>query len=110
MKKLLQDCATTEGAKELAARLMPSADVARARAAQKRTTDAKRLVQSKGAPSFGAIRDVQNAVDRAEKGASLSQGELLAIANVLSIEGKQNIFLVQIGKRCKRIRLFYAFF
>lgn len=84
IKKLLQDCATTEGAKELAARLMPSADVARARAAQKRTTDAKRLVQSKGAPSFGAIRDVQNAVDRAEKGASLSQGELLAVANVLT--------------------------
>ncbi len=84
IRGLLADCATTEGAKELAARLTPSADEGRVRHAQRQTSDAKRLVQSKGAPSFGRIIDVQNAVDRAEKGATLSQKELLMAANILT--------------------------
>ena len=83
IRLLLADCALTEGAKELAQRLTPTEDTDDVVRRQRRTTDACRLIRVKGLPTFGMVRDVGPAGERAEKGAVLSPRELLDIANVL---------------------------
>ncbi len=80
---MLCDCAPTEGARELARRLMPSADATVVLRRQRRTTDAKRLTEIKGIPPFGEVTDVSAACERAVKGAMLSTRELLEVARVL---------------------------
>ena len=80
---MLEDCAETKGAKALARSLRPSADTQTVLRRQARTSDARRLADAKGAPSFGHIRDISAACERAEKGAVLSMRELLDVANVL---------------------------
>lgn len=83
IKEMLSDAASTEGAKKTAMNLMPSDDIDTVIVRQKKTTDARRLVENKGMPSFGGIRDIGEACERADKGASLSPSELLNIALVL---------------------------
>ena len=80
---MLEDCAETEGAKAMARGLRPTEDTYTVLRRLRRTTDARRLADAKGAPSFGRIRDVAAACERAEKGAILSPRELLDCANVL---------------------------
>ena len=74
---LLSACAETEGAVEMAHMLTPSDDTYTVIRRQRRTTDAQRLANVKGAPSFGKIKDVSEACERADKGASLSPHDLL---------------------------------
>ena len=83
IRELLASKAQTDGAKEMALSLMPSDDEDVVRLNQRRTADAKRLAGQKGNPSFGSIRDVSSALERADKGATLSTRELLDCANVL---------------------------
>ncbi|MBQ4091420.1 MAG: hypothetical protein IJC64_03780 [Clostridia bacterium] len=81
--ELLATFAPTEGSKSMARKLMPSSDIDTVILRQRRTTDAKRLCDAKGMPSFGGVRDVSESCERADKGAILTPGELLAIAGVL---------------------------
>ena len=81
--EMLATHATTDGAKRMAYMLAPSDDIDTVLSRQKKTTDAKRLCENKGMPSFGMVRDVSEACERAEKGAILSPRELLDIAGVL---------------------------
>ncbi len=83
IRELLAAKALTEGAKEMALSLMPSVDEDEVKLLQRRTADAKRLAGQKGNPSFGSVRDVGAALERADKGATLSTRELLDCANVL---------------------------
>ncbi len=80
---MLVDCAATEGAKGRAASLMPTDDFDTVIERQKRTDDAKRLINTKGYPAFSAQDRVVSAVERAYKGAILSPTELLEIASLL---------------------------
>lgn len=80
---MLVDCASTEGAKSRAMSLSPSDDYETILARQRRTDDAKRLINTKGYPSFTAHDRVVSAADRAYKGAILSPQELLEIAALL---------------------------
>lgn len=80
---MLVDCAATEGAKARAGALMPTSDIEVVRDRQRRTDDAKRLINAKGYPSFSAPESVTAAADRAYKGAILSPRELLDIASLL---------------------------
>ena len=80
---MLIDCASTEGAKARAASLVPTDDFETVVLRQKRTDDAKRLINSKGYPSFSAQERVVPAAERAYKGAILSPQELLEIASLL---------------------------
>ena len=80
---MLADCAPTEGARELAYCLMPSADVTEVLRRLHRTTDARRLCDVKGMPPFGSVKDVSEACERAVKGAMLTTRELLEVARVL---------------------------
>ncbi len=80
---MLAERAPTEGAKERALALLPENDPDRILRRQRETTEAKAMQAIKGMPSFGMIKDVRDAADRAAKGAVLSPRELLDIANVL---------------------------
>ena len=81
--EMLATYAPTEGAKSAARMLMPSDDIEVVLKRQRRTTDAKRLCDAKGMPSFGMVKDVSESCERAEKGAVLSPSELLSVASVL---------------------------
>lgn len=81
--ELLASFAPTDGAKNMAKMLMPSEDIDTVLLRQRRTTDAKRLCDAKGMPSFGMVKDVSESCERADKGATLTPGELLAVASVL---------------------------
>ena len=81
--ELLASFAPTDGSKTMAKMLMPSKDIDTVLLRQRRTTDAKRLCDAKGMPSFGMVKDVSESCERADKGATLTPGELLAVASVL---------------------------
>ena len=80
---MLEALCETEGAAARARSLRPTEDTYTVLRRQRRTTDARRLADVKGAPSFGRIRDVSSACERAGKGAVLSTRDLLDCANVL---------------------------
>ncbi len=80
---MLETHCETEGAAFMARNLRPTDDTYTVLRRQRRTTDARRLADVKGAPSFGRIRDVSSACDRAGKGSVLSPRDLLDCANVL---------------------------
>ncbi|MBR2465517.1 MAG: endonuclease MutS2 [Clostridia bacterium] len=83
IKDMLVECAATEGAKARAAALTPTSDIDVVISRQKRTDDAKRLINAKGYPSFSAPESVVSASERAYKGALLSPRELLDISSLL---------------------------
>ncbi len=83
IRQMLADSCPTEGAAALALSLCPCdhIDIARKRLA--RTTDAKRLSDAKGMPSFGSVTDISDTCERALKGAVLTPRELLDVAAIL---------------------------
>ena len=81
--RMLVDCAATEGAKARAMSLIPADDYELVLSRQIKTDDAKRLINTKGYPSFTAHERVVSAAERAYKGAILSPQELLEIAALL---------------------------
>ncbi len=83
IRAILAKCCPTEGSAQLALLLTPTDRLDIARDRLRRTTDAKRLSDAKGMPSFGGVSDISDACERALKGAVLTQRELLDIAAVL---------------------------
>ena len=83
IRLMLSDCCHTAGAKELAVSLTPVCEEDRVRRMQKRTTDALRLYDDKGMPPFGRIVNISPICERAQKGATLTQKELLDAASLL---------------------------
>ncbi len=81
--EMLVECAATEGAKARAAALMPTDDYDAVVDRQKKTNDAKRLINVKGYPTFCAEEGTVPSSERAYKGAVLSPKELLDIASLL---------------------------
>ena len=81
---MLSAIAFTEGARELARRLLPSADYDTVVSRQKKTADARRLLSHKGVPPFGKAVNVCEAVERAEKGGTLTMHELLDVADIFT--------------------------
>ncbi len=81
--RTLASLCPTDGAKARALSLLPSDDPVVVARRLARTTDAKRLLESKGLPPFDATEDVPAAAERAEKGATLSTYELLHVASML---------------------------
>ena len=80
---MLADRCSTYGARAMALSLCPTDDPVVVKRRLARTTDALRLVDTKGYPTFDAKEDVPDAIERAEKGATLSPLELLHIAAML---------------------------
>ena len=85
IRAMLAAACPTEGARATAMALFPDdrIDIIRARLA--RTTDAKRLSDAKGMPSFGSVVDIGDVCERALKGAILTPRELMDAAAVLRV-------------------------
>ena len=83
IRAMLAEACPTAGSSALAMSLVPAEYIDQIAKRQKRTTDARRLSDAKGMPSFGAIIDVGDLCARAEKGAILTTRELLDAAAVL---------------------------
>ncbi len=83
IREMLSECALTEGAKAMALSLEPSDDADIILRRQRRTSDARALMDIKGMPPFGDIHDVGDICERAEKGSVLNPRELLYTASLL---------------------------
>ena len=83
IRQMLADSCPTRGSAALAASLCPCEHLELTAKRLKRTTDAKRLSDAKGMPSFGSVTDVSDICERALKGAVLTPRELLDVAVVL---------------------------
>lgn len=81
----LADFTACEDARELALSLRPESDLDLAQASLNQTRDAHMLLARFGGPSFGGLKNVNNAAARAGAGSTLSMRELLDVAEVLRI-------------------------
>lgn len=82
---LLADETSIERSREAALALEPSSGLFEANELLAETNDAHMLVGRFGTPSFGAVRDMTNAIRRAQAGAILNTLELLRIAELLRV-------------------------
>jgi DNA mismatch repair protein MutS2 len=86
LDKILQRLSAFAGsvdAKEMILALEPQSDLDDAQRLQQQTVDAHMLMARFGGPSFGGLKNVNNALSRANAGSVLSMRELLDIAGVL---------------------------
>jgi DNA mismatch repair protein MutS2 len=80
---MLEDCASNEFTKQMAAELSPSSDIDTVRIELRKTSEAFDLSSKYGSPSFRDFKDIRPAVTRAAYGSSLSFRELIDIAEML---------------------------
>ena len=79
----LADFTACPDAREAALALQPETDLHLAQALMNQTRDAHMLLARFGGPSFGGLRNVNNALRRADAGSVLNMRELLDIAGTL---------------------------
>ena len=72
-------------AREAALALRPCGQLREAQALLQETSDAHMLIARYGAPAFGGLNNIKNALARCTAGGILSMGELLKVASVLHI-------------------------
>jgi len=82
---MLADLTACPDAKEEALNLIPQVSKSSAENLLMQTSEAYTLLAKFGGPSFGGLRNVNNALSRAETGGVLNMTELLDIASVLKI-------------------------
>ncbi len=88
LDKILQQLASETAiaaSKEKALHLEPENRFEKVELLQRQTADAHMLIGRFGAPSFGGITDITNAVRRAQASGCLNHSELLAIAAALRV-------------------------
>ena len=81
----LADFTSCEDARFNALHLKPETDLGLARALLNQTADAHMLLARFGGPSFGGLKNVNNALSRANAGGVLNTRELLDIGGVLRV-------------------------
>lgn len=89
-----------EDSRFLAQQLEPSGDLDTVRLRLQQTEDAFTLLARYGGPSFGGLKNVNNALSRAEAGGILNLRELLDIAEVLRVVRS----LTQWQERCQGLK------
>lgn len=100
LSKLSSFVCSEDGKSEIE-KLEPQTDLDSAQALLNQTTDAHMLMARFGAPSFGGLKNVNNALARANAGSVLSMRELLDVAEVLrSIRGITQWRSKNDGVRC----------
>ena len=82
---LLAQETAIKGSAELALAIEPEYSLDKVERLQQQTEDAHMLIGRFGAPSFGGIDDVTNALRRAQAGGGLNTTELLTIARALRV-------------------------
>ena len=95
IRQMLAECCPTKGSAILALSLTPTDRLDVAENRQTRTTDARRLCDAKGMPSFGHVTDIGDVCERALKGAILTPRELLDVAAVLRTSRMQRLKPIQ---------------
>jgi DNA mismatch repair protein MutS2 len=83
IRTILASHCPTAGARELAFKLLPLTHVEQIARQQKKTTDARKLLEAKGMPPFGTVVDINEICERAVRGATLTPRELLDSALLL---------------------------
>ena len=83
IRAMLAALCPTKGAAEQALLLLPDDRIEIIARKQRRTTDARRLLDAKGMPPFGSAVAMEDICDRALKGAVLTPRELLDAAGIL---------------------------
>ena len=83
IREMLAALCPTEGASQMARALYPDDRGEIVARRQRRTTDARRLVDAKGVAPFGTVHDMGDICERALKGAVLTPRELLDAAALL---------------------------
>lgn len=83
IRETLASVAPTAGAAERARALLPDTRSEIIIRNQKKTTDARRLLEAKGMPPFGSVVSAESICDRALKGAVLTPRELIDMAQLL---------------------------
>lgn len=81
---LSKETALKEAAQK-ALKLEPQTDISKVEKLINETYDAHMLIGRFGAPSFGGVSNVANALRRADAGGCLNNSELLSIAAVLNV-------------------------
>ena len=81
----LGEFTSCEDAREQAENLIPESNMSLVQALINQTADAHMLMAKFGAPSFGGLKNVNNALSRANAGSVLNMRELLDIAEVLRV-------------------------
>ena len=81
--ELLAAEAATPPAKELCRQLRPEVILSQCEKQQEETEDASRMIGLQGSPAFSGVKDISNALERAEKGGFLNPVELLAVGALL---------------------------
>lgn len=81
----LADFTSCDDAREMALSLQPQSNLALAQSLLQQTQDAHMLMARFGGPSFGGLKNVNNALSRANAGSTLTMRELLDIAEVLRV-------------------------
>lgn len=84
IREMLAAVCPTEGAKALAGALRPSRTLNTVRRMLAETDAARAMQTVKGMPPFYGVSDIVPAVERADKGAVLTTGELLAVGRTLA--------------------------
>ncbi len=83
IKNMLSELCRTDGARRKALAVEPCGDIVRVKRFLSQTSEAKKLAGIKEMPSFDGVHDIRESLERAEKSAVLSPGELLRISAVL---------------------------
>ncbi len=100
LEKLSSFVCSEDGKSEIE-KLEPQTELSSAQALLNQTTDAHMLMARFGAPSFGGLKNINNALARANAGSVLSMRELLDVAEVLrSIRGITQWRSKNDGVRC----------
>ena len=100
LEKLSSFVCSEDGKSEIE-KLEPQTELSSAQALLNQTADAHMLMARFGAPSFGGLKNVNNALARANAGSVLSMRELLDVAEVLrSIRGITQWRSKNDGVRC----------
>ena len=79
----LAECAGSTMGKKACLQIRPVSDLDDVCALQAQTTAASDLCTRKGNPGFSGVTDVAASLERADRGGTLSPGELLSVAGVL---------------------------
>ena len=82
--EMLAQIAVSDAAKSRARNLRPATERGDVLRLQDETEAARELIGIKGSPSFSGVKDVSEALDRADRGGMLNTRELLDIAGVLT--------------------------
>lgn len=89
---MLAEQTACDDAREKALLLEPQSDIFEVNAALSKTEAAHTLIAKFGAPSFGGLINIDNALRRAQAGGSLNMRELLDIAQVLRVIRTINVW------------------